>query len=205
MNYDNNPNQTKLHDKESQSKTVSKITLLCIYATLWNLLYDYRLYQPKANPAIFQRGNSAVGRTLFSDRISLNFSRCFFSWSHISWRKTKMCSFQNVCSYNHEHTHFPIVQSQYRNTTRYSFSMFELNWSPIRIILDKKSHKARFLSENTRTFQTLHPMATLNSTSSVRSFISVQEGVNQKLRVTFIFLINSNFLLEETNPFRFLQ
>lgn len=36
---------------------------------------------------MFQRGNSAVGRTLFSAKISLNFSRCFFSWSHISWRK----------------------------------------------------------------------------------------------------------------------
>lgn len=52
--------------------------------SVWCLFHVYVLYQPNKKPATFQRGKSAVGRTLFSARISLNFSRCFFSWSHIS-------------------------------------------------------------------------------------------------------------------------
>lgn len=55
------------------------------------------LSKPNANPAMFQKGKSAVGRTLLSARISLNFWRCFFSWSHISWCTTGEVKQLNMC------------------------------------------------------------------------------------------------------------
>lgn len=65
------------------------ISLFYFCHTVWKRLDTCRLNKPNKKPARFQRGNSAVGRTRFSARISLNFSRCFFSWSHISWRQAK--------------------------------------------------------------------------------------------------------------------